>query len=333
MQKFKKHAKKYLLKACITSLVIVFLCISFFIPSSADTIVPGTQIFYNLDEIFYETTGDFLYVIADDQSQPTGLSKNSGYFRSVNTMPASVINLYGQVSFLRDYSDDMYYKISIPLSFWQSQSSIATLSLSLIDYSNNQFDLEVQQLRPDPKNTAFVTFLFTGTFSGKLLNDAKRFNLTCRAQSWEGYAPSYAYIGLLEGRSVEVTSISSYQYDVLYGDNDYSIDTGDTIARVDAIENELFDRADLGSITESVFGSLTWFADLSPGIMAAGMIFDELLNFGGINNTWMLNVVRFALMLGVLALLLAIGPGLMSRVGSSRSDSSHDNKKGKGDGS
>ena len=165
------------------------------------------------------------------------------------------------------------------------------------------------------------------------MHEISKIKIQIRGQFWSSKPNVYLQFGLLEGRFISISSMTEYEYNSLYGNKDYDIDTGDTIARVDAIENELFDRADLGSITESVFGSLTWFADLSPGIMAAGMIVDELLNFGGINNTWMLNVVRFALLLGVLALFLAIGPGLMARVGSSRSDSSPGNKKGKGDGS
>ena len=311
MCKFKYKFKKIIYKV-IPCIIILSLIFSFTLFPSADTVTPGTVIIHNLDEIFDETTGDFLYAIADNQSQPLGLSKNSGYFRSVNTMPARVVNLYGQIHPLYDYADDMYYKITIPLSYNQTLSSVATLSLSLVDYSGVVYDFEVQPFRPDPKNAGYVTFVFTGTFSGSVLNNAKRFHLSCRSQSWEGFTPAYAYIGLLEGRTAQISSMSAYEYNVLYGGNNKPIspDSENQIASYVSYEEQLFEHSNISGAI-SFFENLENF-DLTEPITSASMLFSELYNFGGTRTTIFETIAMVSLAFGLVVALFAIAPRLVS---------------------
>lgn len=130
----------------------------------------------------------------------------------------------------------------------------------------------------------------------------------------------------------QVIENANQNTDKILNSGEYTLDMGDSTARLESVENSLFESANLKQLGSSIFDSATWFIDLSPAIMCAGIILDELLNFGGIQYTWFMSIVRFGLAIGIFSLFVAIGPniakGISSNKVSGRTKGINNNDKG-----
>lgn len=127
----------------------------------------------------------------------------------------------------------------------------------------------------------------------------------------------------------QVINNANQNTDKILNSGEYTLDMGDSTARLETIEDSIFESVNLSGVASSIFDSATWWADLSPAIMSAGIILDELLNFGGIQYTWFMTVVRFGLAVGVLALFLAIAPNIFKGDNSSKSSKAPKSSKGR----
>ncbi|MBO5143746.1 MAG: hypothetical protein J6J11_08145 [Treponema sp.] len=314
MRKYKNKIKKILYKTipCIVCFIMIFSCFSL----SAESVYIENSTWSNTMTFFTEINGSFDYRII--QTGTTGGSIwfpiNSNYWSATGDFYFLQSNFYDQAL---PFDPNSYYIFYFPISI--NINPALSVNNAVMEFVSPNGTIVKGNLTDgalvdpaSPSGYNYHTIYFKFIIDGSLITTKSKFRLSLYGTNSQPNDYFESWFVLLDGSYYTLTVMSDSEYNSLYGSSSKPIvpDSDNDIAHFESVEEELYGSANVDGV--KVFFENIENAELFTPLQSASMLFSELYNFGGTRTTIFESIAIFSLALGLVVLLIAIAPRLVS---------------------